>query len=87
VTTAVRLKWLPCTRGEFGMFRSSCGRFTVASVCMNPAWQGYWGLTDAQTGREYPCRSEESAKTMARNLINYGHAGRPREAGAEGPGG
>lgn len=51
-------------------FRSSCGQFIIRRFCMNPKWSGYWGLTDTTTGKEYPCRTESSAKTAARNLAN-----------------
>ena len=62
-----RMKW---TLDEQGRYVSDCGRFVVSLVCRNPKWSGYWGLTDTKTGTEYPCRTEASAKTGARNLRN-----------------
>lgn len=59
------MKW---NRDGYGWV-SACGRFIVRTVCMNPKWSGYYGLTDTTTGREYPCRTEASAKTAARNLL------------------
>jgi hypothetical protein len=61
-----RLKWV---RDGYTQ-RTHDGRFEVRSFCMNPKWWGYWGLTDTVTGAEYPCRTEGSAKTAARNLRN-----------------
>lgn len=61
-----RMKW---NRDEqTGEQRSGCGRFIVRRFCVNPKWWGYFGLTDTATGQEYPCRTEASAKTAARNL-------------------
>ena len=57
-----------------GEQRSACGRFTLRPVCLAQKWWGYWGLTDAATGREYPCRTEASAKAAARNLLREGGA-------------
>lgn len=36
---------------------------------MNPKFfnKGYWGLVDNKTDEEFPCRTEYSAKTGARN--------------------
>lgn len=63
-----RMKWVRSTT-DFSQ-TSECGRFILRTVCLNPFRSGYWGLTDKQTGREYPCRTEASAKTAARNLRN-----------------
>jgi hypothetical protein len=64
-----RLKW---EREPDGSQR--CGPFVLRRFC-SFVW-GYWGLTDTRTGREYPCRTEGSAKTAARNLMRSAeHAG------------
>lgn len=49
--------------------RSACGRFIIRRTCQNVAWSGYWSLN--YQGKEYPCRTESSAKTAARNLANH----------------
>jgi hypothetical protein len=61
-----RLKWI--RDEQAGHQTTADGRFLIRTVCMNPKWQGYWGLTDTTTGEEFPCRTEASAKVAARNL-------------------
>jgi hypothetical protein len=63
-----RMKW---TRDGFEI-RSACGRFVIRRHCQNPKWWNYWSLTDTRSGTEYPCRTEVSAKTAARNLLTRG---------------
>lgn len=51
---------------------AEAGRFIVRTGCRNPKWWGYWSLTDATTGEEFPCRTEASAKAAARNILTKG---------------
>lgn len=51
-------------------FRSLCGRFVLNRH--HSTRFGYLGLIDTEKGREYVCRTEDSAKTIARNLLKYG---------------
>jgi hypothetical protein len=62
-----RMKWFRDSMSSDQ--RSECGRFIVRRFCTNPKWSGYWGLTDTKTGQEYPCRTESSAKSGARNIL------------------
>lgn len=59
----MRIKW---TTDANGLQHSACGRFIISRTCLNPSWWGYWSLRDGV--REYPCRTEASAKAAARRL-------------------
>ena len=61
-----RMLW---TWRENGDQVSECGRFVIRRTCSNPKWWGYWSLYDTTTETEFPCRSEDSAKTAARNIL------------------
>lgn len=61
-----RIKWI---RNERQEQITEDGRFVIRSICMNPKWWGYWGVTDTTTGQEFPCRTEASAKTAVREIL------------------
>lgn len=65
-----RIKWV---RNNDGSQTTADGRFTVGLVSRNPKWSGYVILTDTTTGREYPSRTEASAKAGARNILKLGY--------------
>lgn len=67
---AKRMKWI---RQADGSQVSADGRFRIRLTCQNPNWWGYQSLTDLTTGEEFPCRTEQSAKTGARNIAQKGH--------------
>jgi hypothetical protein len=66
-----RMKWQQDGVG----IKSADGRFEVHSTCRNPKWFGYVGLTDTATGEEFPCRTIDSAKAAARNILRTGKRG------------
>jgi len=61
-----RMKWKRNSKNNDQ--HSECGRFIIRAFCVNPKWWGYWGLTVVQTGQEFPCRTEKSAKVAAKNI-------------------
>ncbi len=62
-----RMHWNTCGIGDGSMYRSTCGRFVIA---LHSSKWGYYGMTDTQTGKEYVCRTIDSAKATARNLLS-----------------
>jgi hypothetical protein len=56
------VKWERTATG----WRSVQGRFEIGQ---HSTRSGYLGLTDHMARREYVCRTEDSAKTIARNLV------------------
>ncbi len=62
MNTTTRMSW---TRTATG-WESSCGRFRIGP---HSTKFGYRGLADVQTGQEHVCRTDESAKTLARNIL------------------
>ncbi len=50
-------------------FVSTCGRFKIRQHSRK---SGYLGLTDLRDGKEYVCRTPDSAKTIARNIMKLG---------------
>lgn len=64
-----RMKWTRET--ENSDQRSECGRFIVRGFCINAEWSGYWCLYDTKTQTEHPCRTEQSAKSAARNILRH----------------
>jgi hypothetical protein len=60
-----RMKWQRCGSN----FQTTDGRFVIHPACNSPHLVGYLGLTDTLTGREFPCRTEASAKAAARNIL------------------
>lgn len=63
-----RIKWVRDAQLPF-IQRTACGRFEVGGTIWTSGGGAYVRLLDTATGREYPCRTEASAKTSARNLL------------------
>lgn len=61
-----RMKWIRDDR--LLLQRSACGRFEVGGSIWTGGGSVYVRLFDILTGKEYPCRTEASAKAAARNL-------------------
>ncbi len=61
----IYLRWIRTPRG----FVSTCSRFVIMTHSRK---EGYLGLTDLREGKEYVCRSADSAKTAARNIMKLG---------------
>lgn len=65
---AGRMKWTRHPELSF-IFVSGCGRFEVGGSIWTKGGGVYVRLLDTKTGREFPCRTEASAKTAARNIL------------------
>lgn len=63
-----RLKWV---RDGYHQ-KTGDGRFVIGGVIWTAVGSRYVRLFDTRTGREYPCRTEASAKAAARNLMTAG---------------
>lgn len=62
-----RIKWVP---HEYltGVQKTSCGRLQVGGSIFI-GHNTYVKLLDTKTGREYPCRTTDSAKAAARTIL------------------
>jgi len=67
--TKQRMKWNPHPELSFAVV-SGCGRFEVGGVIWTKGGGRYVRLFDTKAGKEYPCRTEASAKTAARNILS-----------------